>query len=492
MLSPVPIRAHRGGGVPLNEDAMSGEVHVHPIALDRLAALLGPERAEHFNRVAAAARARLDGRRVVNVNSTATGGGVAELLQTLLAYARGAGVDARWVVVEGDARFFEITKRVHNRLYGTAGDGGPLGEAEHRDYEATLARNVDAVRAVARPGDIVLLHDPQTAALTERLIADGMQVVWRCHVGIDHPNEHSDDAWSFLRRYVEPAHAHVFSCARFAPPWIDPHRLAVIAPSIDPFSAKNEGVEPDPVRWVLQRVGMLAGDAPPHECSYPRRDGTRGLVTGRVDLLGTGPPPALEVPIVLQASRWDAMKDMPGVMAGFADSIAPHCDAHLVLAGPEAIGVADDPEAEAVLRDCLERWHALPEPVRARVHLACVPMADGDEAAAIVNALQRHATVVVQKSLAEGFGLTVTEAMWKARPVIGSAVGGIVDQIVPGRTGELVDAHDLDAYARATCVLLADAARADEMGRAGQDRVRERFLGDRHLEQWAQLFDDLL
>jgi trehalose synthase len=465
------------------------EVDVHPIALDRLAALLGPERADRFNRIAAAAQLRLDGRRVVNVNSTATGGGVAELLQTLLAYARGAGVDARWVVVEGDSRFFEITKRVHNRLYGTAGDGGPLGPAEHRDYEAMTARNLDAVCTVARPGDIVVLHDPQTAGLVRELVASGMQVVWRCHVGIDDQNEHSADAWSFLRPYVEPAHAYVFSREQFAPPWVDRERLAVIAPSIDPFSAKNEAMDHDLVVPLLRRVGLLEGIVAMEEFSYPRRDGTRGRITNRVDLLRSGPAPPPEVPIVLQASRWDAMKDMPGVMTGFVDSIAPHCDAHLVLAGPEASGVADDPEAGAVLRACLDGWAALPASTQARVHLVCVPMGDCDEAAAIVNALQRHATVVVQKSIAEGFGLTVTEAMWKARPVVGSAVGGIVDQIVPGLTGTLVGPHDLDGYARAVCALLADAAGADEMGRAGQDRVRECFLGDRHLEQWAALFD---
>jgi trehalose synthase len=316
-----------------------------------------------------------------------------------------------------------------------------------------------------------------------------MQVVWRCHVGVDRQNEHSEDAWSFMRPYVEPALAYVFSRAQFAPAWIDRDRLAVIPPSIDPFSAKNEAMDRDLVVPLLEHVGMLAGTATLEEFSFPRRDGTRGRIASRVDLLGTAPPPEAEVPIVLQASRWDAMKDMPGVMAGFAESIAPFCDAHLVLAGPEASGVADDPEAVSVLGDCLDRWSALPAAVRARIHLVCVPMADCDEGAAIVNALQRHAAVVVQKSLAEGFGLTVTEAMWKARPVVGSAVGGIVDQIVPGRTGALVGPFDLDAYGAAACALLSDRARADEMGQAGQDRVRELFLGDRHLEQWAALFD---
>ena len=143
------------------------EVEVRAVALDRLARLLGPERAERFTRTAEGARMNLAGRRVVNVNSTATGGGVAELLQNLLAYARGAGVDARWVVVEGDAAFFEITKRIHNHLYGTPGDGGRLGTEEHRCYEDTIERNVARLHAVARAGDIVVLHDPQTAGLTQ-------------------------------------------------------------------------------------------------------------------------------------------------------------------------------------------------------------------------------------------------------------------------------------------------------------------------------------
>jgi trehalose synthase len=182
---------------------------------------------------------------------------------------------------------------------------------------------------------------------------------------------------------------------------------------------------------------------------------------------------------------------MCGVMTGFAESIAPRTDAHLVLAGPESAGVADDPESDAVLRDCLDLWARLSGPIRNRVHLACVPMADGDEAATIVNALQRHATAVVQKSLAEGFGLTVAEAMWKERPVVGSSVGGIVDQVVHGETGFLVDALDQDEYAEAVCAVLDDEQMARRMGVAGRERVTSEYLGDRHLEDWAHLFERL-
>jgi trehalose synthase len=468
------------------------EVEVRPLAVQRFESLIGAPRARQFEQTASAARASLQGRAVLNVNSTATGGGVAELLQTLLAYARGADVNARWLVIEGDARFFEITKRVHNHLYGTPGDGGPLGTVEHHDYEQTIQRNVAELTGLLRSGDIVVLHDPQTAGLAAAVRQAGARVVWRCHVGIDTPNEHSERGWEFVRPYVDGVDGYVFSCEQFAPSWVPREHLAVIAPSIDPFSAKNESVDPATVVRRLQRVGLLDGDGDERSDSFTRRDGSQGRITRRVDFLGTGPPPAAGTPVVLQASRWDALKDMGGVLMGFADHVADRTDAHLILAGPQSSGVADDPEADQVLGECLSLWHDLPEAAQRQTHLVCVPMDDADEAAAIVNALQRHASLVVQKSFAEGFGLTVAEAMWKSRPVVGSAVGGIVDQIIPGETGLLLDdAHDRERYAEAVCALLGDADERDRMGSNAHQRAVDQFLGDRHLEKWAQLFAGL-
>jgi trehalose synthase len=465
------------------------EVDVRAIPLDRLGHLIGPERTRQFETAAAATREFLGGRTVLNVNSTATGGGVAELLQTLLAYARGAGIETRWVVIRGDPRFFEITKRVHNHLYGTAGDGGPLAATERRDYEETLRRNADELLDLVRPDDIVVLHDPQTAGLAGVVRRTGARVVWRCHVGIDAPNEHSQRGWEFLRPYMDAVDGYVFSREQFAPAWVPRERLAVIAPSIDPFSAKNDAIDEADVVRILQYVGLLSAGGPERAAHFLHRDGSRGRITRRVDLVGTGPPPSVDSPVVLQASRWDALKDMSGVMTGFAEHVVDHTDAHLILAGPQARGVADDPEASLVLDECLELWRRLPEPARRRTHIVCVPMDDPDEAAVVVNALQRHAAIVVQKSLAEGFGLTVAEAMWKARPVVGSAVGGIVDQIVPGHTGVLIDdPRDLDQFGRAVCALLDDSRERERMGTNGRQRVIERFLGDRHLQEWAAVF----
>jgi trehalose synthase len=206
----------------------------------------------------------------------------------------------------------------------------------------------------------------------------------------------------------------------------------------------------------------------------------------------SGPPAPAAAPLVLQASRWDAWKDMAGVMEGFAAHVDPSLGAHLILAGPAVTGVADDPEAVEVYADCVARWRALPHAARGRVHLACVPMADPDEAAAIVNALQRHAAVVVQKSLAEGFGLTVAEAMWKSRPIVASAVGGIVDQIEDAEHGLLIDEPgDLRGFGAAVERLLRDPTDAARLGQAARRRAVDEFLGDRHLAQYGEMFGKL-
>ena len=243
---------------------------------------------------------------------------------------------------------------------------------------------------------------------------------------------------------------------------------------------------------------LVAGGARPGPVDFVRRDGGTGTVrphhTSGGLLLGDDPPP-VDVPLVVQVSRWDRLKDMAGVMEGFVRAITDSdlAGAHLVLAGPEASGVSDDPEGVDVLAECEQQWRRLPHDVRGRVHLASIPMDDADENAVVVNALQRHAAVVVQKSLVEGFGLTVTEAMWKGRPVIASRLGGIQDQISNGRDGLLVDDPcDLDELARAISRLLEDPALARSLGTAARARVLSDFVGDRHLEQYVDLFDGLL
>jgi len=468
------------------------EVDVQALDAARLEPLIGPDRTARYEAVAEATESLMRGRSVLNVNSTATGGGVAEMLQTLLAYGRGAGLDIRWLVIRGDPEFFEITKRIHNGLYGSPGDGGDLGEAERRHYERTLRTNADELRALVRPSDVVLIHDPQPAGLAAAIATAGAKVVWRCHVGADEPNEWTERSWSFLRPYLDGVDAFVFSRRAFAPSWADDSRLHVIPPSIDPFSAKNEPISQRNVRLILGYTGLIGGDGATPSVPFARRDGSPGRINRRVDIMQTGPPPPVDAPTVVQVSRWDHQKDMQGVMDGFAEHVDPSLEAHLLLAGPAVTGVADDPEAAEVLEECTERWRALPHAARSRIHLACTPMADPDEAAAIVNALQRNAAVVVQKSIAEGFGLTVAEAMWKARPIVASAVGGIGDQIMSGAHGLLVsDPRDLASFGTAVETLLRDRTEAARLGANARARANAEFLGDRHLEQYGRLLAQL-
>lgn len=432
-------------------------------------------------RTAATLRELLGDRRVLNVNSTATGGGVAEMLATLIGYARGAGIESEWLVIAGDLDFFTLTKRVHNGLYGSPGDGGELGSSERASYERTLAANVARIGEEVRPGDVVIVHDPQPAGLIGPLIDLGAKVVWRCHVGYDGSNEWTERAWAFIRPYVEGAHAHVYSRESFAPEWIDRVLLRAIPPSIDPFTPKNADLTASEVLALLRAADLLTvAEVEPD----PR-------VTVPADIVREGTAPDAEVPLVVQVSRWDRMKDMVGVLRGFADYIPS--PAHLVLAGPATDGVSDDPESLEVWTETRAAWSRLPEHSRSRVHLAAIPMDNPAENALVVNALQRHASVVAQKSLAEGFGLTVAEAMWKRRPVVASAVGGIVDQVVDGETGVLLeDPYDLAGFGSAVQDLLENPDEADRLARNARDHIADRFLGDRHLLQYAELLSKLL
>jgi trehalose synthase len=459
----------------------------------QFAAVIGQERADALAVTAAGeAIERLRGRAVINVNSSAAGGGVAEMLHVLLGYVRGIGIDTRWLVIDGSAEFFELTKRIHNNLYGGVGDGGPLGATEHRLYELVLARDADELSAHARAGDIVLLHDPQTAGLAEHAKRLGCHVVWRCHVGIDEPNENSERAWEFLRVYLEPFVDHyVFSHASFPPEWVRAERMAVIWPSTDPFSAKNQYLDPEAVEAILTHVGIVAGRDGP--TTFTRGDGSPGRVELMCDIIRTGPSPSPDVPLIVQVSRWDSMKDMAGVMEAFATYVDSGRMAQLVLAGPVVSAVADDPEGGQVLRDCWNAWRQLPHAVRARVQLVCIPMRDLEENAVIVNALQRHATIIVQKSLAEGFGLTAAEAMLKGTPVVASAVGGLAHQVIDGETGRLVrDPTDLAEFGSIVCEILDDDELRQRLGEGARMRAIDVHLGDTHLRQWLDVVRQLL
>ena len=468
------------------------EVEVTPLRPERFGEVLTPDGLAAFERALARWHGLLGSNAIWNVNSTAVGGGVAEMLRSLIGYVRGAGLDGRWVVIEGDAEFFRITKRLHNRLHGAEGDGGPLGEAERTAYEGRCAANAAALVEMLRPGDVVLLHDPQTAGMLPALrAAADVRLIWRAHIGLDLPNDLARDAWSFLTPYLSEADAYVFSREAFAWEGLDHSRVSVIPPSIDAFSPKNHGMAFTSVTAVLRAAGLAAGDHQPHRAVFERLDGSVGFVERRARLVEEKEL-QLDSPLLAQVSRWDALKDPLGVLAAFTEHVRAEQEPHLLLAGPDVTAVTDDPEGAVVFAEAEAAWHDLPLNVRRRVHLAQLPMEDPEENAVIVNALQRRADVVAQKSLAEGFGLTVAEAMWKGRPVVATRVGGIQDQIEDGRTGILVDPLDLRAFGEQVSVLLEDPHAAERIGEAARERVRARFLAPRHLGQYVDLLERIL
>ncbi|HET7296383.1 MAG TPA: glycosyltransferase [Gemmatimonadales bacterium] len=480
------VAGNGGGGAGSFE-----EVAVTTLEPERFRKVLDVDQWASFQQTILRGRELLDGRTFWTINSTAHGGGVAEMLRSLVGYARGAGLDARWGVIGGDSEFFRVTKRLHNRLHGYEGDGGPLGERERAQYERRCAENAEAVAGSLRPSDVVLLHDPQTAGMIPSLLDTGAPIIWRAHVGVDNPNELAREAWAFLTRYVEGAHAYIFSRPGFVWEGLDRSKLVVIPPSIDAFSPKNAALGFTSVTAVLRTVGLAANGHGHPRAVFERLDGTVGRVSATASVVEERQL-RLDVPLLAQVSRWDRLKDPLGVLSAFAEHVPDTDEPHLMLAGPDVTAVADDPEGQDVFVEAEAAWRELPRALRRRVHLALLPMQDADENAVIVNALQRRADVVAQKSLAEGFGLTVSEAMWKGRPVVASSVGGIREQIEDARTGFLVEPTDLEAFGSRVTQLFDDPHAAERMGEAAQMRVREHFLGPRHLAQYLAVLEDVL
>jgi trehalose synthase len=414
---------------------------------------------------------------------------VAEILHALLPYVRAVGVDTRWAVLHESAEFFAVTKRLHNNLHGNVGDGGTLGAEERKIYEEALASSASRLSRLIQRDDIVYLHDPQTAGLVDPMRELGAKVIWRCHIGVDDPGPLVHGGWDFLRPYVLSADAYVFSRQEYAWDGLDLAKVWLMPPAIDPFSPKNQDLDASTVAAILQEIGLLS-DEIEHPPAFVRGDGTPGRVERGAELLQEAPVPD-GAKIVAQVSRWDRLKDPHGLLECFERHLNDP-EVHLVIAGPMTGAVADDPEGATVYGDVAESWRRMPDEVRARTHLVSLPMEDLDENGAMVNALQRRADVLVQKSIAEGFGLVVAEGMWKQRAMVGSRVGGIQDQIVDGESGVLIDdPGDLEAFGREIRALIEDPARAERLGKAARERVMERFLAVGRLTEYVELVASL-
>jgi len=371
--------------------------------------------------------ARLEGKIVRNVNSTAVGGGVAEILTRMLPLLKDLGVDARWDVIKGNERFFAVTKNMHNALHGM--DVPVTGD--DLDFFVDVNRQNAAEMDLA--SDILFIHDPQPIALVERKRDLGRKWVWRCHIDFTDPRP---EVWDFLKGYIERYDGAVFSAPAFSRPLSV--RQVLISPSIDPLSDKNRELSEEEIDRVCTKHGVDRGR-----------------------------------PIVTQISRFDYLKDPVGVVKAYR-MVKEHMDCQLVLAGG---GATDDPEGLRVLADVRREAEGDPD-----IFVLFLPPGSDVE----INALQRASSVVLQKSLKEGFGLTVAEALWKAKPMIASAVGGIPLQIAHKYSGILT--RSIEGTAFWIKQLLQEPGYARRLGVNGKEHIRANYLITRHIRDYLLLF----
>jgi trehalose synthase len=411
-----------------------------------------------------------------------------------------------WVVIgSAEPAFFDLTKRIHNLIHGV---GPPeLGPADRALYEQVNRANAESLRELIRPGDILVVHDPQPLPLAgqlRRLLP--LVTIWRCHIGLDSENPATRAAWNFLDPYLDAYDGAVFSAPEYIPRRLA-RRATVVFPGIDPLAAKNRELSLRQTIEIMCNGGLIP-------CPGPTVPGPFGGLAQRLNPDGSLSPAnvaenigLLTRPIVTQVSRWDRLKGFGPLMEGFAELKrstydGPGDPAHrrrldlvrLVLAGPEPSAIQDDPEAQAVLEELRAAYRGLHPAVQDDIALLLLPMGSLEENALLVNALQRASTIVVQNSLREGFGLTIAEAMWKRVPVLtNSRACGPRQQVRDGLDGRLIaDPEDPDQLRRALDEMLLDADRLERWGQSAQRRVHDQFLVLGHLRAWGQMLSSLL
>ncbi len=451
---------------------------------------------------------RLRGRTVWMVNSTSQGGGVAEMLPTMVALMRDLGIKTEWAVLETEEEpFFQLTKSLHNAIHGV---GNPVfGAAERTVFEGVSRRNAEELRAWMEPGDLLIVHDPQPMALAQILKEDlNLSTVWRCHIGLDDHTATTQAAWEFLVPYAAAYDHAIFSAPEYIPEYLTACS-SVIYPAVNPLTNKNRDLSvhkiagiltasalatnpgpvlPDPFRWVAQRLQPNGIFAPAN-------------MTDDIGLLTR--------PIVTQVSRWDRLKGFRTLMKGFArlkaDARANGNDndrthrrrldlVRLVLVGPDPSSVADDPEGLEVLEDLKVVYAGLAPEVQRDVALVTLPMESRRDNALMVNAIQRTSSIVVQNSIREGFGLTVTEAMWKGIAVLSNYQAcGPRQQVRDDLDGRMItDPTDEVALARTLNAMLRSPDKRDAWGRSAQRRVYAEFLIFTQLRRWFRVLQDKL
>jgi trehalose synthase len=458
-----------------------------------------------LRREAESMAARLAGRTIWMVSSTAQGGGVAEMLPPIVSLLRDLAVRTEWVVIGStDGAFFDLTKRIHNLIHGV---GRPeLGDTDRALYERVNRANADALRPLMAPGDILVVHDPQPLPMALQLReVGGFTAVWRCHIGLDSENAATRAAWTFLAPYLDAYHAAVFSAPEYIPERLA-KRSSVIFPGIDPLSPKNGDLSLRQTIEVMCSGGLIRCPGPTVGDRY-QTQAQRLLPDGRWAPALTEDFGLLTRPIVTQVSRWDRLKGFLPLLEGFVslkrthpgEALTPlqhrHLElARLVLAGPDPAAIQDDPEALEVLEELRGAYRSLSSAAQEEIAILLLPMHSVMENALMVNALQRASAIVAQNSLREGFGLTIAEAMWKRVPILSnSRACGPRQQVRDGLDGRLVDdPEDREELARVLADMLSDPVRLERWGHSAQRRAHDHLLVFDQLRAWGSLLEKLV
>ena len=407
------------------------------------------------------------------------------MLRSLLGYTRDSGLDAHWLGASADHGFTTVSRRIYHRLYGSEGDGGPLEEAERQVIESVATEHAELLAERVRPGDVVFLHD--LPGLVAPMKEAGAKVIWRCHLGLDEPNSLARQAWEFLWPMVAEADVSVFSRREYAWEMIPPDRVGVLTPTVDPFSPKNQTINPEVVMAILDQIGLTdsGSQAAP---VFTRPDGTPYRLGARAEIDQDEPLPA-EAQLVVQVSGWERLKGHRRLLELFASELADSA-AHLAIAGPSVKAPADGTEESDLLEELRSFRMELDASTRARIHLLQLPLDDLDENATMVNALQRRADVIVDNAEREAFGLSVAEAMLKGKAILARRLGGIEEQIVDGVSGVLVEPGDDAGFAAILRQLLADPQRREELGIGARAQAMGGRLTIDHLAEYLELIEE--
>ncbi len=450
---------------------------------------------------------KLRGRTIWMINSTADGGGVAEMMPKMVSILRQLGVNTEWLVFNPENKdFFQLTKRIHNLIHNFGAPG--FSGAERVLYEAASIAAADQLEKIIPAHDIIVVHDPQPlGAGAEFIRRSGIKSIWRCHIGFDKKTPHTESAWKFLKPYTDNYDHAVFSTADYLPSFLK-EKSSIITPAIDPLSHKNRDISSPELISILCKSGIIQNGHHRHFNPIWKRKALRLNAVGNFTRIKAGDGfDLLYRPTITQISRWDRLKGWESLLEGFVILKRKYrknghkkslkdlriLASQLVMAGPEPSAVQDDPEGKGVIEELCRYYKTLPEVDQKDISILTLPMSSRSQNHLMVNALQRCSSLVVQNSLQEGFGLTATEAMWKQIPVLGTTACGLRQQIRDGKDGRLtINPNNSEEISQNLEQVFGKPKLLEKWSKSAQKRVYNNFLIFNQIEKWLNCMGQII